>query len=253
MVFSHPNHEFAVFGMVQRCRPHMIFLTDGGGQKRVTETRNSLRSIDLLDQLFFLNYPEQVLYDALVECNHAIFFEIINHIQALIAHLKPDAVFCDAIEFYNPLHDITLPLVTNTLNFLSSNIPVYEIPLVFQDNSNGEVYICQRFPQAEKVKKYQIELYPNEISYKLQMREQCYPSLVNQMGAVLNTLDADYLGYEEYGQARFPSKMPGKQYRLRYEWRGQLLQEQKQVIEIITMQNHFFPFLKSLGFDHMMS
>jgi hypothetical protein len=41
-VFSHPNHEGAVLGMVQRLRPHLVFLTDGGGERRVNETRAAL-------------------------------------------------------------------------------------------------------------------------------------------------------------------------------------------------------------------
>ena len=249
MVFEHPNHEFAVFGMLQRIRPYIIFLTDGGGQKRVMETRNALRSINLLEQAYFMNYPEQLQYDALLECNYSLFFEMINHLKALVDHLQPDAVFCDAIEFYNPLHDITLPMVIRTLDSLSLDIPVYEIPLVFQENCEGERYVCQRFPDTENVKKFLVTLTPDEIAHKLEMREQCYFSLVNQMGMVLNALDADYLSQEEYGLARFPSKLPGKLYRLRYEWRGQLLLDQKKVKKVITLQDQFIPFLESLGFE----
>ena len=37
-VFSHPNHELAIFGLLQRLRPRLIYLTDGGGPERVAQT-----------------------------------------------------------------------------------------------------------------------------------------------------------------------------------------------------------------------
>ena len=250
MVFGHPNHEFAVLGLVQRHKPYMIFLTDGGGQFRVNETRNSLSSLNLQEQAFFLNYPEKLLYDALLEKNSDIFLEIVNHLRALFFYIKPDFILCDAIEFYNPLHDTTLPLVMKTLNLMSSpSIPVYEIPLVYQQNSDIEKYICQRFPDSENVDKVLIELTPDELSFKLRMREECYLSLASQMGNVLSELDGEYLGTEVFGRTRFPTRMPGQEYRLRYEWRGELLKNQNHVDNVITMQEHFIPYLNSLGFQ----
>ncbi len=32
VVLSHPNHEAAIFGIVQRLRPKLVILTDGGGE-----------------------------------------------------------------------------------------------------------------------------------------------------------------------------------------------------------------------------
>jgi hypothetical protein len=50
-VFSHPNHEGAVLGMIQRLRPHLVFLNDGGGERRVSETRAALAQIGLLERV----------------------------------------------------------------------------------------------------------------------------------------------------------------------------------------------------------
>ena len=57
MVFSHPNHELAVFGLVQRLRPRLVFLTDGGGARRVEETGRALDGLGLRAHATFFNYP----------------------------------------------------------------------------------------------------------------------------------------------------------------------------------------------------
>src|SRR5262245_32431351 len=62
-VFSHPNHELAVFGLLQRLRPDIVYLTGGGGPKRIAETEEGLASIGLLEQARFLNYAETEFYD----------------------------------------------------------------------------------------------------------------------------------------------------------------------------------------------
>ena len=58
VVFSHPNHELAILGLLQRLRPKIVYLTDGGGPKRISETEEGLASVGLLNQATFLNYTE---------------------------------------------------------------------------------------------------------------------------------------------------------------------------------------------------
>ena len=47
VVFSHLNHELAIFGLVQRLRPNLIYLTDGGGKDRIGQTKAGLEQIGL--------------------------------------------------------------------------------------------------------------------------------------------------------------------------------------------------------------
>jgi len=247
MVFAHPNHEFAVFGMVQRIRPFLIYLTDGGSQQRVAETRNALKQIDLLENAFSLNYPEEVLYDALLDSNVELFLEIANHVRALLTYIRPAEVLCDAVEFYNPLHDITLPIVNKALTDNTDNIEIYEVPLVYQVQSNKERYICQRFPEQEEVNKIQFSLSDEEISMKLHMRDENYNSLRNQMGGIITNLTEKFLSVEEIGRARSPLlKLDGHRC-LRYEWRGKLLKKNKSVRNVITYHEHYLPVARLLG------
>ncbi|MGZ7032378.1 MAG: hypothetical protein ACXVIJ_10435, partial [Thermoanaerobaculia bacterium] len=49
IVTGHPNHELAIFGFLQRTRPRLLFLTDGGSQARIDESQQALQSVGLLD------------------------------------------------------------------------------------------------------------------------------------------------------------------------------------------------------------
>ena len=109
-VFSHPNHELAILGLLQRLRPNIIVLTDGGGGTRVTESQKGLESIDLLDQATFLNFPEASFYDSLCARDHSFFKEVAERVFNLMDSCGPGQILCDAVEFYNPVHDLSLPI-----------------------------------------------------------------------------------------------------------------------------------------------
>jgi hypothetical protein len=47
MVFSHPNHELAVYGLVQRLRPHLLYLSDGGSAAIIPLHRSNKDQVPL--------------------------------------------------------------------------------------------------------------------------------------------------------------------------------------------------------------
>ena len=89
VVFSHPNHEVAVFGLLQRWRPALLYLTDGGGADRVAQTEQGLRSIGLLDRATFLNKSEASFYQALLDVDQPFFDEVAEKV-AEADHLQTE-------------------------------------------------------------------------------------------------------------------------------------------------------------------
>jgi len=157
VVLSHPNHELAIFGFLQRFRPHLVYLTDGGGQPRVEETRRGLESIGLLEHAHFLGHPEKSFYDALLARDSALYEEVASQVCTCFQALKPEQVFCDAIEFYNPVHDISLPIVRAALDG-QVGASVFEVPLVYQKAGEGESYVVQRMPGSRRGEQIEIQL-----------------------------------------------------------------------------------------------
>src|SRR5207247_1574969 len=149
LVLSHPNHELAVFGFLQRCRPHLLYLTDGGGAARVEETRRGLSSIGLDGQAQFLNLQESACYEALLRCDVAWCETVAAAVQEVIASAHAQVVLCDAVEFYNPVHDLSL-LVVQRAARRWPGLAVFEVPIIYQRPGAGESYEVQRLPAAQQ-------------------------------------------------------------------------------------------------------
>jgi hypothetical protein len=247
-VFSHPNHELAVFGLAQRLRPSFIFLTDGGGSNRVAETKRGLERIGMADRALFLDYPEAAFYAALLDADLRFFDDVVARAGAALLTLDPDEVLCDAIELYNPVHDLTLPLVRAALGGRRAH--VYEIPLIYQKphvDEDDEEYEVQRLPPAERDRRMGLRLTPNEVDMKLLARDRIYTELKSQLGGVLDMLPNETLAEEEIAPARaaIPESMAGDRV-LRYEWRGKLLQARGLVDQTITWADHYLPVARAL-------
>jgi hypothetical protein len=245
VVTGHPNHELAIFGFVQRLRPRLLFLTDGGGPERERESRGALASIGLLERTRFLSWPEQSLYDALLAHDYAVFVRLAEEVRReLVAH-DVRQVVCESIELYNPLHDITLPIVRAAASGLE--VEIVEFPLIAQepgDASRGERYRVQRFPDTTGA--VSMTLGAAEAATKLDARDRHYTILGRTMGAVLSRVPDASTATEWFRPARAEMPEPGISHVLRYEWRAQLLRERGVIERMITFREHFLPFVEAM-------
>ncbi|MEO8602249.1 MAG: hypothetical protein ABI629_06715 [bacterium] len=244
IVFSHPNHELAVFGLLQRLRPQLVYLTDGGGAARVGETCLGLERIGLRQQAHFLNFSEQSLYDALLAGDIGFYRDIAARVGERFEALKPQQVFCDAVEFYNPLHDMSLPIVFAALRDRAA--AVFEVPLVHQRAGAVEAYDVQRMPPSRRAGEVEMPLSERELAAKLAARAQGYALLQAQMGPVLAGLPQAHLAIEVVAPAPPELPAPGPDCVLRYEWRAQRLLARGEIGQAITYADHFLPLAASL-------
>jgi hypothetical protein len=245
VVLSHPNHEMAVFGMFRRLRPHVIVLTDGGGAERVEQSRRGLERIGVLERTVFLDYAEDDFYGALLDGDVGFFHDVAGRIRDCVADVEPEQVFCDAIELYNPVHDLSLPLVRAALGD-DRDTPVFEVPLVHQRAAARESYAVQRFPESRPGARVTFDLHDDELREKLWARDHVYHSLRAQIGALLGSLPDQHFATETVAPAvtRLPDVPPDQI--LRYDWRGQLLFGRGDVKRALTRADHYLPIAREL-------
>jgi hypothetical protein len=239
-VFSHPNHELAVFGLARRLRPYLVFLTDGGGEHRVAETRRGLESIALADRARFLGHTEQSFYDALLRRDRGFFDGVTAEVRQAIDDVAPEQVFADAVELYNPVHDMTLPVAVAAVR-ATPGVGLFEVPLVYQRPGDGERYEVQRMPPSCGARRIDVALADDEIAAKEHARDAIYRILMQQMGPVLATLPREHLAIEQVAMAEPRLAHPGSERALRYEWRGELLRNRGEVSDVITYAKHYAP------------
>ena len=245
IVFSHPNHELAIFGLLQRLRPHLLFLTDGGGGERLAQTRRGLESVGLLGQARFLDRTEKSFYDALLARDSEFYERVACAVRASVRAHRPDQIFCDAIEFYNPVHDISLPVVRAALRGAVST-PVFEVPLIYQRPGEGEAYEVQRAWAAPNGRPVRYQLSEQELAAKVRARDRIYTSLTDQMGPLVSELPGAHLALEFVAPARSSVPEPGPGVVLRYEWRARMLAERGEIEQTITYRRHYLPVASSL-------
>jgi hypothetical protein len=244
-VFSHPNHELAVFGLVRRWRPHVVFLTDGGGEDRVADTRRGLSSLALLEQARFLGHSEASFYGALLDRDADFFRRVAGQVRQAIDAVRPAEVYCDAVEFYNPVHDICLPIVRAALQGLPG-IELFEIPLIHQRAAQGEQYEVQRVPPDTGRRPLEVRLTAEEVPAKCHARDTVYGCLKAQMGKVLATVSTEHLAVEHVVPASPRLSRPGDGRALRYEWRGETLRRRGEIQRVITYAGHYAPVAEVL-------
>jgi hypothetical protein len=175
------------------------------------------------------------------------FFEAVSEsLSPEIAASQPDQIFCDAVEFYNPVHDITLPLVLRALT-AAPRAEVFEVPLVYQTIATGEHYEIQRLPAASGRCPFRYHLTSQELRAKIHARDEIYLSLRDQAGPEFSAAPVEHLAIEETASAGDPLAWPhATGCELRYEWRARLLKEQGVTDEIITRAGHFIPTVQGL-------
>jgi hypothetical protein len=91
MIFGHPAHELALFGFLQRFRPQIAIITDGGGEERIRQSRTGLESIGL--EATYLNFAENDFYAALLRRDICFFERVSESLSLEIAALQPDQMF----------------------------------------------------------------------------------------------------------------------------------------------------------------
>jgi hypothetical protein len=246
-VFSHPNHELAVFGAVQRLQPHLLFLSDGGGPRRQAETRRGLESISAADRARLLDYPESAYYAALLQRDVEFCRRVVADIASVIDELQPEEVFCDAVEFYNPVHDLCLPLTLAALAGRPNSPPVFEVPLIYQRAAGEEAYAIQRFPTEQGGEQRELHLSDAELSAKLQARASIYCELRQQLAGLLDAVPNRDAALEVWRPCTTATPVPGAGRALRYEWRGRTLQARGAVAEVITYAEHYRPLVADLA------
>lgn len=245
VVFSHPNHELAIFGLLGSLRPTILYLTDGGGERRVEQTRRGLASIGIADRARFLGYTEKSFYDALLERDCGFYAAVVARVGEELLSLRPARVLCDAIEFYNPVHDMSLPIVRAALRG-GPAAEVFEVPLVHQREGDTESYRIQRSCDPARGRPVEWRLRPEELEAKLAARDRIYTILTEQMGPLISGIPLADLAVEVVTPAPATLPEPGGGAVLRYERRAQLLLERGEIERAITYAGHYRPVATSL-------
>ena len=109
LVIAHPGHELLIHGWLAAARPVAMVLTDGsggGGAPRIATTRALLDRVGATPGPVFGGHSDRQVYAALLARDVGFFRAIVERIVGSLSSGSIDAIVSDAIEHFNPIHDI---------------------------------------------------------------------------------------------------------------------------------------------------
>lgn len=124
LVVGHPGHELRVYGWLMGVRPEVHVLTDGSGSDgapRIASTTALLEDVDAVRGSIYARMSDREIYRAILAGDHARFIDLAEELAAALVDRNVELVAGDAIEGFNPSHDVCR-YVTNAAVRLASSI-----------------------------------------------------------------------------------------------------------------------------------
>lgn len=109
LIVAHPGHELRVHGWMERTRPEVFVLTDGSGhteRSRLASTAEVLRRAGARPGTVFGRFRDRSLYELLLNRDLGTLEHVVRELAEALVQSGVDCVAADAIEGYNPGHDL---------------------------------------------------------------------------------------------------------------------------------------------------
>jgi hypothetical protein len=109
LIAAHPGHELHLFHWMERVRPLVFLLTDGSGGAAASRTDYSARCCAAAGAEpggVFGMLPDRAWYAALLAGDAVPFQAAAEAIASESARRRPSLLVSDAVDGYNPMHDL---------------------------------------------------------------------------------------------------------------------------------------------------
>lgn len=244
LVIAHPGHELRIYGWLERERPDVFILTDGSGHGGASRVPSSARVLDRAGARpgsIFGRFSDRELYRLLLGGEVEVFNRLALELAGALAELGVAQVASDALEGYNPSHDLCR-VVTDAAAAIASrrtgqSIAVYDFPLEAPPDQSPE----SLHPGA-----FRIELEGRELERKLEAARG-YPEMAFEVERNLGTHGAGAFAIECLRPVEpdtdLESLFPKPPY---YERYGERQVAEGHYESVLRFREHFLPVARAL-------
>ena len=237
LFMAHPGHELLLLEWMTRRRPVVCVLTDGSGgagRPRIEETRGLVEGAGATVGAVFGVAPDTEFYAALLRRDVAFFESILAALTAELRRHRVAELVSDAIEYFNPVHDLCSAMACIAARRLASE----GRPLV------RLCFPIEHGPSARPAGSTVISLPEDRIRAK-QEAISSYFSLAQEAARYLAEHGAA-LGEEILIPVEGPSPLPPPEETPYYETYGRLRLQQARYAELLTYADHVAPMVSAL-------
>lgn len=136
LVVAHPGHELRVYSWALAACPQVFILTDGSGhsgKSRLDSTTKVLEQIGAKAGHIYGRLTDRKIYSAIMGQELNLFIDLAEELAEALLREQIDYVVGDALEGYNPAHDICRLIINAAVEIASctrgQSIPNFDILL----------------------------------------------------------------------------------------------------------------------------
>lgn len=122
LVIAHPGHELRVYHWLRMARPCVFILTDGSGRSgksRLHSTTKILERNKASQGCIYGRHTDSEIYLALMDHKLDLFLNLDQELAVALVQERIDYVVGDAIEGYNPSHDLCRAIINAAVEIAS--------------------------------------------------------------------------------------------------------------------------------------
>lgn len=242
LVIAHPGHELRVYHWLSLARPRVFILTDGSGhssKSRLHRTTTILDSLGARPGSIYGRLTDVEIYSAILDREIDLFVSVADELAGALVDHQIQYVVGDAIEGYNPAHDVCRLLI---------NAAVERVRQIGNSIDNFDVLLAYKlgdYPLSTMSEAISIDANEQMQSRKLQAARD-YSELEVDVNRILDqegidALITEYLRPVNEGSYQFPSREPPY-----YEIYGEKQVAAGRYQQVIRYRDHVLPIAKGL-------
>jgi len=155
IVVAHPGHELLVYHWLEKHQPIYCCLTDGSGggaTSRLASTTRLLNNVGASVGPIYGRYPDTLVYQLLLDGRVDVFVALAEELAGALADAGVDCVAGDAVEGFNPTHDVCRLIVDGAVEILrrrtGREVRNYDFLLAGQPEADGPGSVVVRLDEA---------------------------------------------------------------------------------------------------------
>lgn len=241
LIVGHPGHELRVWSWMRTVRPVVAVITDGsgsGGRARLALTREVCEESSARISGPFGVATDRDVYRAILAGDAGFFLGLSETLAAALVDDEVDAVAGDAIEGYNPTHDVCRFVIDRAVRIARRTRPVanYAFALVGSAKPSGQAGLLS------------MRLTPEQVEAKLAVCRRyagaAGGTLFGEVAAMLRDFDPDEFAFESLVPVEGPRPVP--QGRPFYETYGEQQVAAGRYDVVIRRHEHIDPIERAL-------
>jgi hypothetical protein len=240
LIIGHPGHELRAYTFVKKYKPDVFILTDGSGLNKASRIHETIRILDSLGAKFqdsIRIFTDIELYNIILEQDLSEILLYKNSLKDIIIRNQYDIIVGDALEGFNPTHDICRYLINGIVSDISVNNNLEEIlnyDLVL-DSAPNNISI------DNNVEGLSFQLSYEEFQMKVNAAMN-YPELKYEVDTAIEKYGKEVFSWESFGRVSDLNQISNwdtlKPY---YECFGEKRVGEGSYSRVITFENHIRP------------